>query len=68
MSKKSSKPVKCQLCEGTDLVRKITTYPVVLSGRLEGKQINVGRVALHECLTCGYLMPTLPARRKSIVV
>lgn len=64
MSKKSSKPVKCQLCEGTDLVRKITTYPVVLSGHLEGKQINVGRVALHECLTCGYLMPTPAGQAK----
>ena len=64
MSKKSSKPGKCQLCGGTDLLRKITTYPVVLSGSLAGKKINVGRVALHECLTCGNLMPTPAGQAK----
>jgi hypothetical protein len=46
------------------LVRKITTYPVLLSGPLEGKQIHVGRVALHECLTCGHLMPTPAGQAK----
>jgi hypothetical protein len=64
MSKKSSKPVSCHLCGARDLVRKITTYPVVLSGPLEGKRINVGRVALHECLTCGHLMPTAAGQAK----
>ena len=64
MSKKSSKPANCQLCGGTDLVRKITTYPVVLAGSLAGKQINVGRVALHECVTCGHLMPTPAGQAK----
>lgn len=64
MSKKSSKPVNCQLCGGTDLVRKITTYPVALSGPLEGKQIHVGRVALHECLRCGHRMPTSAGQAK----
>jgi hypothetical protein len=64
MSKKSSKPASCQLCGSADLVRKITTYPVVLSGSLAGKRINVGRVALHECSTCGHLMPTLAGQAK----
>src|ERR1700694_2198126 len=63
--KKSSKPTTCPECGGVDLVRKITTYPVQLSGPLEGKQVHVGRVALHECLTCGHLMPTLLAKPKS---
>jgi hypothetical protein len=60
MSRKesSSKPTACEVCQGTDLVRRITTYPVYLTGPLEGKQIQVGRVALHECRTCGHLMPT----------
>jgi len=57
IKKKSSKPSICPCCGGVDLVRKITTYPVLLSGPLEGKQIHVGRVALHECLTCGHLLP-----------
>ena len=65
MSKKSSKPASCQLCGGmVELARKITTYPVVLSGPLAGKQINVGRVALHQCLACGHRMPTLAGQAK----
>ena len=63
--KKSSKPTTCSECGGVDLVRKITTYPVLLSGPLEGKQVHVGRVALHECLTCGHLMPTPAGQAKS---
>jgi hypothetical protein len=63
-TKKSSKPASCQICAGTDLVRRITTYPARLSGPLEGKQIHVGRVALYECLTCGHLMPTRAGQAK----
>src|SRR5260370_38722531 len=63
---KSSKPTVCAACNGTDLVRRITTYPVLLTGQLAGKQVNVGRVALHECQTCGHLMPT-PAGQAKVV-
>jgi hypothetical protein len=59
----SNQPL-AQPCGGVDLVRKITTYPVLLSGPLEGKQIHVGRVAVHECLTCGHLMPTPAGQAK----
>ena len=69
--KKSSKPTLCPACGGVDLIRKITTYPVLLSGplNLEGKQVHVGRVALHECLTCAdtSCLPPL-ARPKSIAM
>ena len=61
---RSSKPAVCEVCAGTDLVRRITTYPVRLSGPLEGKEIHVGRVALDECQTCGHLMPTLAGQAK----
>lgn len=61
---KFNKPVVCEVCQGTELVRKITTYPVKLTGPLEGKQIHVGRVALHECRTCGHLMPTAAGQAK----
>ena len=66
MSRKtsSSKPAACEVCQGRDLVRRITTYPVHLTGPLEGKQIHVGRVALHECQTCGHLMPTPAGQAK----
>src|SRR6266705_4001847 len=55
---KSSKPTARAACHGTDLVRRIATYPVLLTGQLAGKRINVGRVTLYECQTCGHLMPT----------
>ena len=61
---KSSKPAACQACQGTDLVRRIKTYPVHLEGELKGKQIHVGRVALYECQSCGYLMPTPAGQAK----
>ena len=65
MSKtKPSKPAVCGHCDGTDLVRRITTYPVRLTGPLEGKQIHVGRVALYECQSCGHLMPTPAGQAK----
>ena len=60
----SSKPAACQVCQGTDLVRRITTYPVHLAGELKGKQIHVGRVALYECQSCGHLMPTAAGKAK----
>jgi len=65
MSTKSrtSKPAYCEYCAGP-LVRRITTYPVQLVGPLEGKRVDVGRVALHECRTCGHLMPTPAGRAK----
>src|SRR5208283_1660373 len=53
----SEQPCQQLKAAGTDRVRRITTYPVRLTGPLEGKQIHVG-LALHRCLTCGYLMPT----------
>lgn len=61
---KSTKPVACEACQGTDLIRRITTYPVRLTGPLEGKQIHVGRVALHQCQSCGHLMPTPAGQAK----
>jgi hypothetical protein len=35
---KSSKPTACQACQSGELLRRITTYPVYLTGQLEGKQ------------------------------
>ena len=63
-AKSSKTPTVCGACNGTDLVRRITTYPVKLGGKLEGRQVNVGRVALYECETCGYMMPTVAGQAK----
>ena len=62
--RKPTQPAACASCGGVDLVRRITTYPVRLTGPLEGKQIHVGRVALHQCQTCGHLMPTPAGQAK----
>ena len=59
-----SRPAACGSCGGTDLVRRITTYPVMLTGKLEGKEIDVGRVPLYQCRTCGHLMPTAAGQAK----
>ena len=61
---KSSKPTACQVCQSAALVRRITTYPVHLTGQLEGKQIHAGRVALYECQRCGHLMPAPAGQAK----
>ena len=62
--RKTSRPTTCDHCAGTDLVRRITTYPVRLTGPLQGKEIHVGRVALYECQACGHLMPTPAGQAK----
>jgi hypothetical protein len=61
-----TKPPTCTHCAGTTLVRRITTYPVRLTGPapLAGKEIHVHRVALHECQSCGHLMPTTAGQAK----
>lgn len=63
---KTSTPTVCTRCAGTALVRRITTYPVRLTGpaSLTGKEIHVHRVALHECQSCGHLMPTPAGQAK----
>ncbi|HYT71261.1 MAG TPA: hypothetical protein VEK78_07740 [Gemmatimonadales bacterium] len=62
---KAKKPT-CTNCAGTTLVRRTTTYPVRLTGPapLAGKEIHVHRVALHECRSCGHLMPTPAGQAK----
>ena len=62
----SAPPVRCPVCSGTALVRRITTYPVVLTAPASvcGKQIHVNRVALHQCDACGHLMPTRAGQAK----
>jgi len=56
----------CSNCAGTALIRRITTYPVRLTGPapLTGKEIHVHRVALHECQSCGHLVPTPAGQAK----
>ena len=62
----SATPDRCPICASTALVRRITTYPVELTGPapLRGKQIHVNRVALHQCESCGHLMPTRAGQAK----
>ena len=59
-------PARCPVCAGSVLVRRITTYPVVLTDppAVRGKHVHVNRVALHECNSCGHLMPTRAGQAK----
>ena len=63
---KTSPPTACTSSAGPALVRRITTYPVRLTGPapLTGQEIHVHRVALHECPSCGHLMPTPAGQAK----
>lgn len=63
---RASKPAACANCGGTALVRRITTYPVRLTGPgdLAGKEIHVHRVALYQCQSCQHLMPTPAGQAK----
>lgn len=61
-----TKPTTCTQCGDGRVQRRITTYPVHLTDppSLAGKQIHVHRVALHECQSCGHLMPTAAGQAK----
>jgi YgiT-type zinc finger domain-containing protein len=61
MSAAKSQPLSCPLCQGTTLTRKITTYPM---RTFDGRQINIGRVAVQECDNCHHLIPTKAGSEK----
>jgi hypothetical protein len=54
----------CKKCGSDSLKRRITTYPVHLTGKLAGKRIDVYRVELDQCRKCGHLLPTPEGRAK----
>jgi hypothetical protein len=54
----------CDRCASPRLQRTIATYPVALAGKLSGKRIDVYRVELDLCKTCGHLMPTPDGKAK----
>jgi hypothetical protein len=49
---------KCPQCGGTSLKRTLATHPVPLTGRLEGRRVDVYRVEMDKCRDCGTLTPT----------
>ena len=53
-TKKAKAKFVCSECGGTSYQNRVTTYPL----HLAGKQLNVGRVAVKECLLCHHLTPT----------
>lgn len=50
--------LSCEKCSSSSLKRKIATYPVHLTGKLAGKRLDIYRVELDKCRSCGHLMPT----------
>ena len=63
---KKDQPSSCDQCQGISFKPRLATYPVTLTQpkKIVGKRIDVYRVALHECQTCGNLMPTPAGRAK----
>jgi YgiT-type zinc finger domain-containing protein len=55
------KQQSCPLCQGTTFKKKITTYPL---RTFDGRQINIGRVAVQECDNCHHLIPTKAGSEK----
>jgi hypothetical protein len=63
---KPGKPVACPVCGGASLTRKMTTFPVWLEATpwMSAKEMRIGRVALHECQSCGNQVPTAAGMAK----
>lgn len=63
---RAGKPAACAQCGGIALRRRVTTYPVRLTGPgdLAGKEIHVQRVALYQCQSCEHRMPTPAGQAK----
>jgi hypothetical protein len=50
----------CEDCSSQNLKSRVTTYPLQLGPR----RVDVGRVAVKECLDCHHLMPTAAGKEK----
>jgi len=50
----------CEKCSSQNLKARITTYPI----ELEGRQLNVERVSVKECLDCRAIMLTAAGQLK----
>lgn len=50
----------CEQCGSQNLKARLTVYPV----HTGGKQINIGRVSVRECLDCHTLIPTEAGKEK----
>ena len=61
MSPPKSKLLACPLCQGTKFKNRVTTYPM---RTFDGRQINIGRVAVYECGNCHHLIPTKAGEQK----
>lgn len=59
-TKKAKSEFVCPQCGGSSSQNRVTTYPL----QLAGKQLNVGRVAVKECLLCHHLTPTPTGQQK----
>ena len=53
--------LKCNSCGHSTFKNKITTFPLQT---FSGKVLNVGRVAVKECLNCHEIVPTSAGKEK----
>lgn len=60
MKAKAKTIPSCKKCASQNLKSRVTTYPLQLGAR----RVEVGRVAVKECLDCHHLMPTAAGKEK----
>ena len=54
----------CPKCASTSLKRVLATHPVHLTGTLAGRRVDVYRVEMDKCRSCGTLTPTEEGKAK----
>ncbi len=54
----------CPKCGSTSLKRVLATHPVHLTGKLAGRRVDVYRVEMDKCRSCGTLTPTKEGNAK----
>jgi hypothetical protein len=54
----------CPRCAKGTLRRKLATHSVQLTGKLEGRRVDIYRVEHDHCRKCGYLVPTPDGKAK----
>jgi len=55
---------KCPHCSSASLKRVLATHSVELTGKLKGRRIDVYRVEMDKCRSCGTLTPTEEGKAK----
>ena len=59
-----AEPPQCPHCGSISLKRVLATHPVHLTGKLVGRRVDIYRVEMDKCRSCGTLTPTEEGKAK----